>query len=65
MPGAPLLRSEAAEHRRDARAAAAMAAERLGVLLMLPLGACVLPAFLLVGVVPLFVALFSSTGLAS
>ncbi|BDZ51638.1 hypothetical protein GCM10025867_38790 [Frondihabitans sucicola] len=65
VPGAALLRSAAAERRRDARAAAAMAAERLGVVLMLPLGVCVLPAFLLVGVVPLFVALLSSTGWSS
>lgn len=65
VPGAALLRSEAAELRREARAASAAAAERLGVVLMLPLGVCILPAFLLVGVVPLFVALLSSTGWSS
>jgi tight adherence protein B len=61
IPAASLLRSAADERRRDARAAAGKAAERLGVMLMLPLGVCILPAFLLVGVVPLFIALLSST----
>jgi tight adherence protein B len=36
-------------------------AGRLGVTLMLPLGVCILPAFLVVGVVPLVVSLVSST----
>jgi tight adherence protein B len=35
------------------------------VTLMLPLGVCILPAFVLVGVVPLVVALLSSTGLTT
>jgi tight adherence protein B len=61
-PGAELLRSMAAERRRDARMAAAVAVERLGVLVMLPLGVCVLPAFVLVGVAPMAIALVSSTG---
>jgi tight adherence protein B len=62
VPAAALLRAAADERRRDARARSAVAAERLGIALMLPLGVCILPAFLLVGVVPLFVALLSSTG---
>ncbi|ARC57517.1 hypothetical protein AS850_10560 [Frondihabitans sp. 762G35] len=62
VPAAGLLRAAADECRRDARARSAVAAERLGIALMLPLGVCILPAFLLVGVVPLFVALLSSTG---
>jgi tight adherence protein B len=37
------------------------AAERLGVRLVLPLGVCVLPAFVLVGVVPVVVGILSST----
>lgn len=65
VPGAALLRSAAAESRREARARASIAAERLGVTLMLPLGVCILPAFVLVGVVPLVVALLSSTGLTT
>lgn len=62
VPAGGLLRSTADELRRDARARAAEASERLGVRLMLPLGVCVLPSFLLVGVVPLIVALLASTG---
>lgn len=62
--GAPLgelARTEAAEQRARARAAARETAEALGVRLMLPLGACILPAFLLIGVVPMLLGLLSST----
>lgn len=62
--GAPLgelARTEAAEQRARARAAARETAEALGVRLMLPLGACILPAFLLIGVVPMLIGLLSST----
>ena len=64
--GAPLgelARAEAAEQRLLARDTARRTAERLGVRLMLPLGACILPSFLLLGVVPMLVALLSSTAL--
>jgi len=60
-PAAVLLRAAAEERRRDARAAARAAAERLGVQLVLPLGVCVLPAFVVVAVVPLVLSLLSST----
>ena len=60
-PAGLLLRSDAREMRLEARSAAQAAAARLGVTLMLPLGVCVLPAFLVVGVVPLVVSLVSST----
>jgi len=60
-PVAELLRAEAEESRRIALASAAERAERLSVLLMLPLGLCVLPAFLVLGVVPMIVGLFVST----
>lgn len=60
-PAGLLLRSEARELRLEARTAAQAAAGRLGVTLMLPLGVCILPAFLIVGVVPLVVSLVSST----
>lgn len=60
-PLAELARTEAAEQRARARAAARETAETLGVRLMLPLGACILPAFLLIGVVPMLVGLLSST----
>jgi len=62
--GAPLgelARADAAEARSSARAAARQTAERLAVRLMLPLGACILPSFLLLGVVPMLIGLLSST----
>ena len=61
VPAAELLRSAADEARRDARAAAQAAAARLGVVLMLPLGACILPAFFAIGVVPLLATVLTST----
>ena len=60
-PVAELLRSEAEEARRSALADAAERVERLSVTLMLPLGVCVLPAFMLLGVVPMIVGIIAST----
>ncbi len=62
--GAPLgdlARAEALEARVAARDAARRTAERLSVRLMLPLGVCILPAFLLIGVVPILLGIISST----
>ena len=61
IPAAELLRSEADELRRDARSEGERRAERLAVTLMMPLGLCVLPAFMLVAVVPLLLTVLSST----
>ena len=61
MPAAELLRSEARESRRRAAAMAERRAAILAVRLMLPLGACILPAFMVLGVIPLLVAVVSST----
>ena len=61
VPAGDLLRSEAEEARRSARASAAAAASVLGVKLMLPLGLCILPAFMLLGVAPLLLAVITST----
>lgn len=61
VPAAALLRAAAEDVRDDAAAAALAAAERLGVRLVLPLGVCVLPAFVLVAVVPVVVGVLSST----
>lgn len=61
VPAGELLRSEAEEARRAARADAATRASVLAVKLMLPLGLCILPAFMLVGVAPLLIAVISST----
>ncbi|MCU1445161.1 type II secretion system F family protein [Cryobacterium sp.] len=61
VPAAELLRSEAEQLRRDARTAGRQRAETLAVTLMLPLGVCVLPAFMLVGVAPLLLSVLSAT----
>lgn len=61
VPAAALLRAAADDVRDDVAAEALAAAERLGVRLVLPLGTCVLPAFVLVGVVPVVVGILSST----
>jgi tight adherence protein B len=61
VPAAELLRAEADERRREARADAQAKAAALAVRLMLPLGLCVLPAFIVLGVVPLLVTVISST----
>ena len=61
VPAAELLRSEAEEARRTARAEAAAHASVLAVRLMLPLGLCVLPAFMVLGVAPLLIAVITST----
>lgn len=60
-PPADLLRSEARRIRADAAASAARRAAALGTWLMLPLGLCTLPAFLLLAVAPVLLALLSST----
>ncbi|MFF2832056.1 type II secretion system F family protein [Cellulosimicrobium cellulans] len=56
---APALRAAAQASRQDRTAAAKAAAARLAVHLVLPLGACFLPAFVLVGLVPVLVSLGS------
>ncbi|MDH6235834.1 type II secretion system F family protein [Cryobacterium sp. CG_9.6] len=61
VPAAELLRSEAQQIRQDARSAGQQRAEALAVTLMLPLGLCVLPAFMLVGVVPLVLSILAGT----
>lgn len=61
VPAAELLRSEAEARRRNARSEGQQAAATLAVRLMIPLGVCVLPAFMLVGVAPLLLAIVSST----
>lgn len=51
------LRVAADQLHRDRRAAARSAAGRLAVRLVLPLGTCFLPAFVLVGLLPVLLAL--------
>jgi tight adherence protein B len=64
VPAGELLRSEAEAERQRAAANGAARAARLGSLLLVPLGVCVLPAFLVLGVVPMVLSLLSSTGLS-
>jgi tight adherence protein B len=64
VPAAELLRSEARERRRDALASAQSAAQALSVRLMIPLGVCVLPAFMVLSVVPLLLAVLGQTSLS-
>ncbi|WP_167585334.1 type II secretion system F family protein [Kineococcus rubinsiae] len=59
-PAADLLLSAAGQARRERRRAAQEAAARLGSLLVLPLGLCTLPSFLLLGVVPVVLTLAGS-----
>ncbi|MCS5723725.1 type II secretion system F family protein [Herbiconiux sp. CPCC 203407] len=58
-PPALLLRSEAARIRRDAVSAAQERAAALGVWLMLPLGLCILPAFILLAVAPVLLGVLA------
>ena len=51
------LRAAGDALRRERRDAARVAAARLGVRLVLPLGTCFLPAFVLVGLAPVLIAL--------
>lgn len=53
----PVLRLVATQERREARQRAGAAAARLGVRLVLPLGLCLLPSFVLLGIVPLVLSL--------
>ena len=61
VPAVVLLRSEAEERRRGARTVSAKRAAELETRMLLPLGVCVLPAFVLLGVVPIALAIISST----
>ncbi|WP_028648507.1 type II secretion system F family protein [Nocardiopsis sp. CNT312] len=60
-PVADLLDRHAADLRRAARGRALARMERLGVLVVAPLGLCFLPAFVLIGIVPLAAGLLSDT----
>lgn len=60
-----LLRSVAQHERSAAKEQAHERTEKLAVSLMLPLGLCILPAFIAVGVVPIVVSIISSTALSA
>ncbi|MEJ1089002.1 type II secretion system F family protein [Microbacterium sp. Mu-80] len=63
VPAGELLRASAAQQRHDARVQGRVRAARLSSKLLLPLGACTLPAFLLLGVAPLMLSVLGSTPL--
>ena len=63
-PPGELLRNEAARVRRDTVSRASERAAALGTWLMLPLGVCVLPAFMLLAVAPVLIGVLSTTGLS-
>lgn len=60
-PAALLLRGDATERRFDRRAESQRQAATLAVRLMLPMGICVLPAFMLLGVVPMVITVVGTT----
>lgn len=61
VPATALLAAEAEELRRAAAAERQERLARLGVTLLIPLGVCILPAFLLLGVVPLVAGVVGGT----
>ncbi|WP_309129445.1 type II secretion system F family protein [Microbacterium sp.] len=61
VPAGELLRASAAQQRQEARVSGRLRAARLSSRLLLPLGACTLPAFLLLGVAPLMLSVLSAT----
>ena len=60
-PAVELLLASSQQERRAARMAGRRSAATLAVRLLLPLGVCVLPAFLVLGVAPVILAMISST----
>ncbi len=60
VPAGVLLRAEASRARREARIEGRMMAVRLSRNLLLPLGLCTLPAFLLLTIVPLILSVLAT-----
>lgn len=58
-PAGKLLRAESELAQLQARTEAQKQIQRLAVKLMLPLGLCILPAFMLIGIVPLVISMIS------
>lgn len=63
VPAAELLRASAAQDRHAARVEGRLRAAKLSTRLLIPLGVCTLPAFLLLGVAPLLLSVLASTPL--
>ncbi|WEG09807.1 type II secretion system F family protein [Microbacterium horticulturae] len=64
VPAAELLRAAAGLARHRARTDGRMRAARLSSSLLVPLGVCTLPAFLLLGVAPMLLSVLSTTPLS-
>ena len=64
VPAVELLRAAAALARHRARVDGRLRAARLSSRLLLPLGVCTLPAFLLLGVAPMLLSVMSSMPLS-
>ncbi|MBT2497178.1 type II secretion system F family protein [Microbacterium sp. ISL-59] len=63
VPAAELLRASAAQDRHVARVNGRLRAAKLSTRLLIPLGVCTLPAFLLLGVAPMLLSVLASTPL--
>lgn len=63
VPAGELLRASAAQDRHAARVHGRLRAAKLSTQLLIPLGVCTLPAFLLLGVAPLLLSVLASTPL--
>ncbi len=63
VPAAELLRASAAQRGHAARVDGRLRAVRLSTRLLIPLGVCTLPSFLLLGVAPLLLSVLASTPL--
>ncbi|MFT4157174.1 MAG: type II secretion system F family protein [Microbacterium sp.] len=63
VPAVELLRASAAHERHRARIDGRIRASELSTRLLIPLGVCTLPAFMLLGVAPLLLSVLASTPL--
>lgn len=63
VPAGELLRASASQDRHASRVDGRMRAAKLSTRLLIPLGVCTLPAFLLLGVAPLLLSVLISTPL--
>lgn len=63
VPAGELLRASAAQDRHRSRVDGRMRAAKLSTQLLIPLGVCTLPAFLLLGVAPMLLSVLASTPL--
>lgn len=61
VPAVELLRASAAHARHLARTDGRLRGSRLGTRLLIPMGVCTLPAFLLLGVAPMLLSVVSAT----